>query len=251
MLRILFRLLLILCAGHVYAASTTFKIGVEDIDYYPHYAVRQGQYVGYARDLLDAFAAHNGYQFEYVILPVKRLYSAFLVDRSVDFKFPDNPHWTPDQRAGIPVYYSSSVINVTEGLMVLPENEGRSLSSVKDIGTILGFTAWPYLAEVNRGAIKVHENPNFEGLLRQVLSGRVDGAYINIEVANNLIGDKLKMTGRLVFDPNLPYASSTFSLSTIQHPDIIEQFNDFLIKESALQAQLRDKYGMKAPPPAN
>jgi len=56
------------------------------------------------------------------------------------------------------------------------------------------------------------------------------------------------MTGRLVFDPTLPYSSSAFSLSTIQHPEIIQQFNDFLAKEPALQTQLREKYGMKAPP---
>ena len=97
----------------------TFTVGVENIDYFPHYAMRQGQYVGYARDLLDQFGLAYGHRFDYVDLPVRRLSVAFFKNHTLDFKFPDNPNWATDLRKGQKLYYSDTVIDVMEGALVL------------------------------------------------------------------------------------------------------------------------------------
>lgn len=235
-------MLLFFCIGNAYA--DTFKIGVEEINYFPHYMANHGEYTGYARELLDAFAAQNGYKFEYVILPIKRLSATYFDEQLLDFKFPDNPNWMPGLREGKNVYYSDTVISVTEGLMVLPKNKGKGLGAIKNIGTIIGFTPRPYQEQINNGSIKVYENPSFDGLIRQALIGRVDAAYIDIEVGSSILDRTFKLPGQLVFDPDLPHVLSRFSLSSIAHPDVIRQFNDFLTKEKTLQSTLKEKYGM-------
>ncbi len=231
--------------GILNASAASYTVGVENIDYYPHYAVRNGQYVGYARDVLDRFSAVSGHQFKYVILPVKRLSIAFLNDHSIDFKFPDNRHWVPELRANQRVFYSNRVIDAVEGTMVLPQRKGQDRSSIRILGTILGFTPVPYLEEIQRGTIRVSENNDFVGLMQQTLLGRVDAAYINIEVGEEILATRLNRPGALVFDPKLPNKSSGFSLSSLEHADIILQFNQFLADEISLQTQLCKKYKMK------
>jgi polar amino acid transport system substrate-binding protein len=49
-----------------------------------------GNYAGYARDVLDTFAAQYGHTFSYKPMPVARLWDEYLVQKSVDIKFPDN-----------------------------------------------------------------------------------------------------------------------------------------------------------------
>ena len=42
--------------------SGEYDIGVEDIEYYPIYAKRDGIYAGYARELMDEFAKKEGHK---------------------------------------------------------------------------------------------------------------------------------------------------------------------------------------------
>ena len=67
-------------------------MGVEDIEYFPFYAKREGKYVGFAREVFDKFGKQYGHTITYKALPVKRLYGEFINGR-VDLKFPDNPYW--------------------------------------------------------------------------------------------------------------------------------------------------------------
>ena len=66
-----FALLLCLLALPV-AAQEDIRVGVELQPYQPYSDVENGEYRGYARDLLDAFAAEYGYRFVYMPLPVRR-----------------------------------------------------------------------------------------------------------------------------------------------------------------------------------
>jgi len=54
-------------------AQEEIHVGVELQPYQPYSDVENGEYRGYARDLLDAFAAEHGYRFVYMPLPVRRL----------------------------------------------------------------------------------------------------------------------------------------------------------------------------------
>ena len=97
--------------------TTPLIVGVEQVDYLPHYGQdNRNQYTGFARELFDAFAQHSGYQLLYKPLPVKRLYRAFLTDLSVDFKYPDHPQWKSALKKSQPPFYSDPVVSYTDGV---------------------------------------------------------------------------------------------------------------------------------------
>lgn len=91
---------LFLCAMPVLALEE-IRVGVELQPYAPYSEVVEGEYRGYARDLLDAFAAEHGYRFVYTPLPVRRLLNDYLTGR-VDLKFPTIHSGTPIRKLAIP-----------------------------------------------------------------------------------------------------------------------------------------------------
>ncbi len=225
------------------AHARSFTVGVENLQYYPLHTVDGGKrYRGFARDVLDAFARQQGYAFEYVPLPINRLYTRFLKERTLDFKYPDHPKWREDLRHGLKLSYSGVVVSTEEGAMVLPQRRGRPLSEIRSLGTVLGFTPWPYRQAIDSKAVAVSTSNSFDGLLRHALADHLDAVYVNVDVANHLLAEELKAPGGLVFDPALPHARSDFRLSTLRHPEVVEQFSQFLQREQALVQKLRQKY---------
>jgi polar amino acid transport system substrate-binding protein len=192
--------------------ATTFTIGVENLQYYPLSTIQSGEYVGFAREVLDAFARKQGYNFKYIPLPVNRLYSLYLGEPRLDFKYPDNAKWKPELRASLTISYSTPLIVSNDVAMVLPENKGRNIGQLKSLGTVNGFTPWPYMAEIENKSLTVVTNGSFEGLLRDAMQNRIDAVFINIDVANAKLRDVLRKPGALVFDPGLPYGHSDFCL---------------------------------------
>lgn len=234
--------------GDAAPRGQTFTVGVENLQYYPlHTTDRANEYSGYAREVLDAFARQQGYNFLYVPLPINRLYAAFLREQTLDFKYPDHPKWREELRQSLKVSYSGVVVTSEEGAMVLPKNKGRPLSQIHSMGTVLGFTPWPYLPAIESKAIVLTTSNSFDGLLRHALAEHLDAIYINVDVANYLLSTDLKAPGGLLFDPGLPHARSDFRLSTLRHEDVVEQFSQFLLREQALLQQLRAKYKIAEP----
>ncbi len=225
-------------------AEQTYTVGVEDIDYYPIYAGHTGDYQGYVRELLDAFAEKQGVQLLYEPLPVKRLFNAFLERQEVDLKFPDNPYWNADMREGKNVVYSEGVLDYIDGVMVLPENKGQGKKQLKVLGIISGFTAWEYLGDIENGSITTEESSDYVGLLKKTLAGRLDGAYSNVTVAAYHLSN-MGQEGALVFDDSLPHTRSKYYLSSIKHPELVEAFNAFLIEEAEKVEALKAKYDVK------
>ncbi len=204
----------------------SYTIGVERLNYQPYYYFEENQYLGFSRELLDLFALHYQHQFSYDVLPVKRLYNDYFKSQ-LDFKFPDNAYWQATRRTKISVYYSAPVINYIDGIMVLTAN-GQS-KPLKHIGTVSGFTPWPYLGLIKEDKIKLTEHFTIKGLVRQVISQRLDGAYLNVEVAKyqlRLLGKE----GVLRFDRDLPHVNDHYYLSSIKHPEVVKQFDEFLVK---------------------
>lgn len=223
-----------------------FTIGVEELDYLPYYSSTGNNYHGYARDLLDAFAKERGYDFEYKPMPVKRLYQS-LLKHQVDFKFPDNPNWQSDLKKDIHIVYSEPTVTYIDGVMVLSGKKGLGIDHLKKLGTVMGFTAWEYLDRIQKGTVAISENASFDGLLKQVIIGRLDGAYINPEVGRYQLETILKKPGILEFDPGLPCTKSAYLLSTIIHPEIMNEFNQFLKNKATLVQQLKVKHGINKP----
>lgn len=219
----------------------TFVIGVQDFqEYLPESQYKNGEYTGFGRDLLDMFAKEYGYKFEYKALPIKRLYSDFVAE-NIDFKYPDSENWSADVKKGKKVKYSVSIVKYIDGVMVLPENKGKKIENLKSLGIPLGYTPFAYLELIKNGKIKISENPNYEGLLKQSIAGKIDGAYSNIAVANYYMTEIFKEK-KLVFDDSLPNTKSTRHISTIKYPEIIDKFNKFMLDKKEDINLLKIKY---------
>lgn len=224
------------------AGAGDFTVGVEGHNYMPISNGEGGDYKGYSRELLDAFAAKAGHKFTYKTLPVARLWDEYLVQKSVDLKYPDNGYWNGDKKKGMTIAYSSGLVNVVEGLMVLPANKGKPIASVSKIAQLRGFTPFPYLDLITSKKITVSEVNEATQALNLAEAGRVDGAYMGKIAANYIVTEVLKKPGMVVFDDSLPNSKSDFSLSSITHPEVVKQMSDFLASEKELVAKLKAKY---------
>ncbi len=223
------------------AKAQTFTVGVEDIDYYPLYAYRDGAYKGFARDVLAKFAESKGYTFEFKPFPVVRLTNYF-VEGKVDFKFPDNKDWAGDAKKGVDVRYSDPVVGYTDGVMVLPANRGKGTGALKKLGIVRGFTPWDYLSMIKSGAVVAKEASSLDSLVKQTMHERVDGAYFNVAVASYYLANEMDKADALVFDDTLPHTTSNYTLSSHKHPAIVEEFNQFLIDKAGLIRELEKQY---------
>ena len=230
------------CLLSSHAFSRSFTVGVQDTDYRPIFRGDQPQYSGYARELLDTFAAKHGYTFSYRPFPSVNLYQEFVVNKSLDFKFPDNPNWSQDIKKGVNIVYSKGILVVTQGLMVSPENKGKGVENISKMVTLRGFTPFPFMEQIKSKKIDVMEVNYAGAAINIVASGRVDGAYMGVMAANYVMSETLNKKGLLVFDDTLPHANADFSLSSIAHPDVIQQFNEFLVKEKDALTKLKAKY---------
>lgn len=221
--------------------ARVYTLGVEDIDYYPIYKTKNGEYSGFVRDLFDQFGKDKGYEFRYESLPVVRLTNYFL-EGQVDFKFPDNSAWAQDAKAKFAVIYSEPVIKYTDGVMVLPTRPQKGLEGFKNLGTVRGFSPWDFMDLAKEGKVVLKEASNLESLANQALNARIDGAYFNVDVARYFLKNTIKQPEGLVFDESLPHTTSTYHLSTISHPDVMKDFNAFLVEKRAWVEALKIRY---------
>lgn len=239
---------LLLCGGPWLAMAQgvraeEFVVGVEDLAYLPYSAIVDGEYRGYFRDLLDAYAADRGHSVRYRPLPVERLYRELLAG-GIDFKLPDNPQWRRDLKADKALTYSDAAAPYIDGVMVPPARLGRAQDQVKLIGTIRGFTPWALLPKIERGEIDLLENNSIGGLLRQVLSQRIDGAYVNADVARYQLEQVLRKPGALVLDTRFPLSASTYRLSTLKHPAVVTDFDAWLADNRQRVAAMQRLWGI-------
>ncbi|MBF0120143.1 MAG: transporter substrate-binding domain-containing protein [Desulfobacterales bacterium] len=245
MKKLMFTLLLVFLFSQIsFSEEKKFVIGVENLDYLPYQTVVNNDYQGFARELLDLFAQNKGYKFTYRPTPVKRLFIEFL-NGEIDFKYPDNPNWKGDLRKGINISYSNSIVNFIDGVMVLPERKEMKIDGLKTLGTVLGFTPWDYLDLINSKSISLQENPNIFGLLQMVILKRIDGAYVNIAVANYQLETNLKSTQSLTFASNLPHTKGNYFVSSIKHPEILKEINQFLEEKKEEINNLKKKYKLQ------
>jgi len=219
-------------------------MGVEDLPYLPYYALQDGEYIGYSRELFDAFARDRGHTLEYRPLPVERLFLS-LLNGDIDLKYPDSPDWRRELKDGREFHYSRAVAPYRDGIMVRPERLGASLAALHIIGTIRGFTPGPLLEPIRQGRITLTENNSIPGLLRQAIAGRVGGAYINVAVAHFQLQGVLGQERALVLDTQLPHTHSSYVVSTTRRPQLVHELDTWLEQHSTLVIGLRHKWGIE------
>jgi len=111
---------------------------------------------------------------------------------------------------------------------------------------VSGFTPFAWLGILKEGRVRLVENPQMRALQRQVLTGRIDGAYASVAVANHILDQELKQPGALVFDPSLPHTRSDYYLSSAKHHELIKRFDSWLQANASRTAAIKLKYGAEA-----
>lgn len=223
--------------------AKTYVIGIEQLDYYPHYDFKSAQPRGYFVDLIQLYSVWSGDEFVFKALPVKRLYkdSAELTD----FVYPDNLRWQPhlDIDQELVKYYSAPVIYTLGGTMVLPQKQQMSLSDFKVLANIHGFSPTRWLELKKQHKFKILDVPDAESALRMTLRGRVDGANVEYNVAQYHLA-QMKSAKALVMAEHLPFTNLAFHLSSQKHPEQILRFNQFLIEQQDQIQQLKRRYAL-------
>lgn len=221
--------------------AETFRVGVEMTSYAPHFEIRQGQYRGYAREVLDAYGADAGHQFEYVLLPVKRLLPSLLIG-NIDFRYPDNPRWFPAMKVNSQIRYSLPLAISIAGASVLPERVGHG--HLQTLGVMLGFKAIEFSTQINSGMIKQISASKMNVLIKMAMHSRVEGVYGDANVIRHHLKQQGFAVEALVFDHTRPHSRHPFSLSTIHYPQELDDFDLWLQEHQALVEQLQEKFGL-------
>ncbi|MBG6177941.1 ABC-type amino acid transport substrate-binding protein [Labrenzia sp. EL_208] len=235
-----------LAASNALASQKTFTVVVQDYNELPPYSTFQNdEYGGFNRELLDLFAQRKGYTFEYKAFPVKRLFHEF-VNGVGDLKYPDNENWAKHIKKDTEIHYSDPVVTYVNGVLVKPDNLGKDLASIQKLGLVAGWTPIGFQEQIADGSVRLSENNSYAGLLKQVIAGRIDGAYSNVATSNHYLSNVLGQPTALVFDQSLPHVRSARVLSSTKHPELIEEFNEFLEEEADAIDELKLRHAVEA-----
>lgn len=224
-------------------AEPDYVVGVEGVGYYPHYSFENDEYVGFGRELFDAFAADQNVVFDFRPLPIKRLLLQLGQGR-VALKYPDNPDWNVVEKNGFNLAYSRSIVKVLDGSLVRPERLGRPTNHVRTLGTIRDFTLRPYYGLIANLHIDVLPFNSVERLLRRTLRGKLDAIYLSVDVARYQLRGIEGGADGLVFDPGLPHEVTYYTLSSIHHPDLVRRFDQWLVRNVDWVDELKRKYSL-------
>jgi ABC-type amino acid transport substrate-binding protein len=242
-MRSLLLLTALLMFGQVQAE--TLRVGIESHDYMPYFRAQPGQPVeGYAVELLQRFAADQGMTLELLPRPLNRLHHDLLNTQNLDMIFPDNPQWSRSLKGDRRLHYSHAAINVVDASLVLHERVGLGPDAVKRLGTVRGFTPQAWQDEMQKGDVQLLEANDIAGLIRMALRGRIDALYANPEVVRLQLQKMGEDSNRLMADPSLPLEHTSYHLSTVNRPQLLERFNRFLEQHAGELAALRQHYGL-------
>ena len=230
--------LLLCCIQNLQAQE--FIIGVEDVPYYPLYEFKSNRNT-HSRELLDAFSSTKGYKFIYLPLPIKR-FETWLLEEKIDFKYPDNSRWYSSAKTTEKCTFSESTIKLIAGTSVLQSSLKKSTSEFKSIGTLLGFYPTHWIEQIQSGKVKLYEDVSTKILVQQLVSGNIDGIDIEPSVIQYYLEELGKPSDTSTIDRRYDYDVYDFHFSTIKHPKIIEEFNEFLRENKALLEHLNKKY---------
>ncbi len=239
-------ILLLLALPSAYADDNKkFTVVVQDYVELPPYSRYEDEtYSGFNRDLLDMFAESRGYTFEYVAFPVKRLFYEF-VNGTGDLKYPDNSKWALHVKKDAEIHYSDPAVEYVNGVLVPPKSKGTGVDGVKKLGLVAGWTPIGFQDRIANGSVELLENNSYSGLLKQAILGRIDGAYSNVATSKYYLRNVLKQPEALVFDDSLPHVRSARVLSSIKHPELIAEFNEFLKERADEIRELKLEYAVE------
>ncbi len=217
-----------------------FVVGVENVDYFPHYNInREGPNKGVALAILDLFAQHMGYHFDYQAFPIRRLRTSLATHQTIDFSYPDHPDWSPGIKGRTSITYSDPVEHIVSGTVVPKALDGVRPEDIKTLAVIRGFT--PTLWKGGLDGVQLLEVSDAPSALKMVLLGRADGGDVGLSVTNYHL-QNMGAAGELVMAKSLAHLRFPFLISTVKHPKVVDQFNQFLRDHAEQIAAIKDEY---------
>ncbi|MCU7554827.1 hypothetical protein OCL06_09465 [Alteromonas sp. ASW11-19] len=225
--------------------AETYVVGAQDIQYYPHYDFSKPDDKGLAWAILQVFAEQSGHTLVYHHMPVKRL-QLELRKGNVDFVYPDNPKWYNQNVPAEEKFFSTPLTRALGGTIVRPEDVGRGIDSIRRLAIPLGFTPvnWQHRVDARQTQL-VHVTDTLSALYL-LERGRVDAANLEYSVTQYLTSTAVNY-GPFTLDPALPHDNVGFMLSTMHHPDIIDELNTFLATHRDVINSLQSKYLLQRP----
>jgi len=242
-------LFIAICHLSIIASQTnaldSLTFGVEITDYSPYYYLDDTlRYQGAAREIFDLFSKNIKQVPHYSAMPVPRLFSEFSKG-NIDLKFPDNPLWSASLSTKAKVFYSEPVFQVNETLLVLKQSgEEITKQEILQVGTILGFSVPGIASSVANQEFETVQTQEIEQLIHMLMSDRVQGVYFNESVAVAL-AKKMYPNKVLSQHSQYPPFQYAYHLSSINHPELIDAFNAFLLSHSEQVTEIRQRYGLK------
>ena len=214
--------------SHAFAdEKPTYRVGIENVDYYPMFTKKEERNkTGFLIEVMELFAQKRGVKFEYIHLPITRFAEWYQQD-NIDFRLPDNPLWNQNTHNLI---YSEGIIKLRSDTVVLKKNQSSPMSNLKVIGSLYGFVPASHWKErVNSGKTKfIYEN-SMRVLIHMLAKGMTDGLDVNLNVVQHYAKELGYDTDDFVVSSNAPSYQYAYALSSMDHPEIVKDFDDFLI----------------------
>jgi hypothetical protein len=234
------------------AQAQEYIIGVEDVSYYPLYdfSLQNPNKKSFTKELLSTFFRHQGYQFKFVPLPLKR-FDKWYVEDAIDFKFPDNIRWRSKKSNNLNIVYSKPVVRLMAGSFVLKKNKNSARNSIKSLGTVFGFFPTLWYDKIQEGSVKLIEVSSPYSIVKHLLHGNLDATNID----RNVINHNLKLLGKtssdIVLNTNIKNEQYAYHFSSVNHPKIISEFDAFLTDNPEIIADIKAKYRIVEAHPSN
>jgi len=231
-----------LFASPLFAADSrqTYVVGVENLDYQPFYSNSENGYQGFARNTLDLFQRDAGIKLIYRALPVDALKEAFYRGE-LDFKFPDDPLWQPEQFQTLKVYYSEPVTSYVDGVSVLRKNLG---AAVRVVGSPRGFSNSVLGDFAQKNGISLVEKDSIQDLLAALVSGEIDGVWGSMDVFRYRARSMSNIG--LHLDLTMPHQIGHYPLSTLKHQVLLARFNEFLRRHDVRIQEIETRFRIDA-----
>ncbi|MEW9798339.1 hypothetical protein [Alteromonas sp. CYL-A6] len=209
--------------------AASYRVGVEDISYYPIMDFSQADGRGLMKDILQTFADSEGIALEFIPLPISR-FSTWFDDGAIDLRLPDNPLWSSEQDDAL--IYSAPILSICQSTVVLAKNRDHQQEQVKTVGTLQGFTPsrhWDALLRDNK--VKLVSDPSLRVLTRMLFNDMIDALDLHISAIEHQASLLGLATEELAQLKSLPAFPLTYRLSTKAHPELISRFNRFLTNQ--------------------
>ncbi len=209
-------------------SERVYRVGVEDVSYYPVQNFRDDNNKGVLASILRLFEETEGINLEFIPLPVHR-FASWYDDGAIDLRIPDHPSWSSQDQPEL--IYSAPVLRLCESTIVLDKNADKSASELKSIGTLHGFTpSHRWRDRIAQDDIVLITDSSPKMLTRMLMNEMVDGLDLDYSAIQHQVEELGYDQGSIKISNAIPQRQLSYRMSTILHEDIIQRFNDFLIQ---------------------